>query len=158
MKSSESGAVDVALAEGVCGAVGESERRAGTVLAPDASSLSTARCFASSLLELWDYEDPDEIVPLLTSEIVSNAVRHAAGSVGLELVILDGETLQVRARDESPDTPVIRRSSPDGIGGHGLTIVESLARRWGVERHEGFKVVWFETPVSPRARATPRAL
>jgi anti-sigma regulatory factor (Ser/Thr protein kinase) len=110
------------------------------------------------MLELWGYEDPDDIVPLLTSEIVSNAVRHAAGSVGLELVLLDGETLRVRARDESPDTPVIRRSSPDGIGGHGLTIVESLARRWGVERHEGFKVVWFETPVSPLGRATPRAL
>ena len=117
------------------------------MLAPDASSLFLARCFASSMLELWDYEDPDDIVPLLTSEIVSNAVRHAGGSVGLELVLVDGETLRVQRGDESPDTPVIRRPSPDGIGGHGLTIIESLARRWGVERHGGFKVVWFETPV-----------
>ena len=158
MKSSEPGAADVALADGPRRAVDEKERRANVVLAPDASSLSLARHFASSTLELWDYEDSDDIVPLLTSEIVSNAVRHAAGDVGLELVLVDGATLRVHASDESPDSPVNRRASPDGIGGHGLTIVESLASRWGVERHEGFKVVWYETPVAPRARATPRAL
>jgi anti-sigma regulatory factor (Ser/Thr protein kinase) len=120
------------------------------MLAPEPSSLAAARCFVTSMLELWDYEDLDEIAPLLTTEVVSNAVRHASGRVGLELALLDGEALRVQARDGSPDTPVIRRSSPDGIGGHGLTIIESLARRWGVERHEGSKVVWFETPVSPR--------
>ena len=147
MESSESVVLDVALVEGERRAVDERERRAGIVLAPESSSLSAARRFVSSMLELWDYEDPDEVVPLLTSEIVSNAVRHAVGSVGLELALLDGEELRVQARDESPDRPVIRRSSPDGIGGHGLTIIESLARRWGVELHEGFKVVWFETPV-----------
>ena len=147
MESSESVVLDVALVEGERRAVDERERRAGIVLAPESSSLSAARRFVSSMLELWDYEDPDEVVPLLTSEIVSNAVRHAGGSVGLEMVLVDGETLRVHARDESPDTPVIRRPSPDGIGGHGLTIIESLARRWGVERHGGFKVVWFETPV-----------
>jgi anti-sigma regulatory factor (Ser/Thr protein kinase) len=150
VKSSESVAVNIALPEGECRIVGDGERRAGIVLAPESSSLSAARCFVSAALEGWDYEDSDEIVPLLTSEIVSNAVLHAGGSVGLELALLNGEELRVQARDESPDTPVIRRSSPDGIGGHGLTIIESLARRWGVERHEGFKVVWFETPVSPR--------
>jgi anti-sigma regulatory factor (Ser/Thr protein kinase) len=152
VESSESVVLDVALVEGERRAVDERERRAGIVLAPESSSLSAARRFVSSMLELWDYEDPDEVVPLLTSEIVSNAVRHAVGSVGLELALLDGEELRVQARDESPDRPVIRRSSPDGIGGHGLTIIESLARRWGVELHEGFKVVWFEIPVSPRAR------
>jgi anti-sigma regulatory factor (Ser/Thr protein kinase) len=151
VKSSETIAVDVALDEGVGDAVDDRERRAGIVLAPESSSLSAARCFVSSVLELWDYEDPDDILPLLTSEIVSNAVRHAAGSVGLDLALLGGDALRVQARDESPDSPVIRRSSPDGIGGHGLTIIESLARCWGVERHESFKVVWFETLVSPRA-------
>jgi anti-sigma regulatory factor (Ser/Thr protein kinase) len=151
VNSSESVAVDIALAEGVCRAVDEGERRAWMVLASESSSLAIARCFVSSMLELWDYEDPHEIVPLLTSEIVSNAVRHAAGSVGLELALLNGEALLVQARDESPDRPVVRRYNPDRIGGHGLTIIETLARRWGVEQHEGFKVVWFEAPVSPRA-------
>ena len=54
-----------------------------------------------------------------------------------------------------PRRPVVRRSNPGGIGGHGLTIVESLARCWGVERYEDYKVVWFEAPVSPRVRIAP---
>jgi anti-sigma regulatory factor (Ser/Thr protein kinase) len=148
---SQSSRQDVALVEGRC-RVDEGEQRAGIVLASESASVSAARSFVSAMLESWDCDDPDEIIPLLTSEIVSNAVRYAAGSVGLELALLNREELRVQARDESPDTPVIRRSNPGGVGGHGLTIVESLARRWGVERHEDYKVVWFETPVSPRPR------
>ena len=127
-------------------------QRAGIELASDSASLSAARSFVSSALEKWDREDFDQIVPLLTSEIVSNAVRHAAGRINLEVALLNGEELRVEVRDGSPDAPVIRRSNPDGIGGHGLTIVDSLARRWGVERFENTKVVWFEAPVSPPAR------
>jgi anti-sigma regulatory factor (Ser/Thr protein kinase) len=152
VKLSQSSRPEVALEGDGCGAGDEWEQRAGIVLAPDSTSLSAARSFVSSMLELWGCDDPDEIIPLLTSEIVSNAVRHAAGNVGLELALRNREELRVQARDESPDRPVVRRSNPDGVGGHGLTIIESLARRWGVERHEDFKVVWFETPVSPRSR------
>ena len=56
----------------------------------------------------------------------------------------------MEARDGCPDAPVVRRSNPGGVGGHGLTIVDTLARRWGVERYEDSKVVWFEAFVSPR--------
>ena len=75
--------------------------------------------------------------------------RAASSSSWLSL---NDEEVRVEVRDGSPATPVIRRSNPGGIGGHGLTIVESLARRWGVERYEDHKVVWFEAPVSPLVR------
>ena len=133
------------------GAEGEGQR-ATIALASNSASLSAARSFVSSTLAQWDREDRDKVVPLMTSEIVSNAVRHAAGSVTLEVTLLNGEELRVEVRDGSPDAPVIRRSNPGGIGGHGLTIVESLARRWGVERFEDSKVVWFEATVSPQGR------
>jgi anti-sigma regulatory factor (Ser/Thr protein kinase) len=149
---SQSNRHDVAFVDDVCCADDQREQRAGIVLASESASLPVARHFVSSKLELWGCEDPDEIVPLLTSEIVSNAVRHATGDVSLELALHNRAELRVQARDESPDAPVVRRSNPGGVGGHGLTIIESLARRWGVERHEDFKVVWFETPVSPRSR------
>jgi anti-sigma regulatory factor (Ser/Thr protein kinase) len=130
---------------------GMAGRRAAIMLASEPASLSEARSFVAAMLDMWGREDPDAIVPLLTSEIISNAVRHAAGSVNLEVSLLNGDELRVQARDESPDSPVIRRSNPGGVGGHGLAIIESLARRWGVERHAGCKVVWFETRVPPRA-------
>jgi anti-sigma regulatory factor (Ser/Thr protein kinase) len=128
----------------------EREKRAVIVLASESASLGAARSFVSAMLELWDCEDPEDIVPLLTSEIVSNAVRHAIGNVSLEVALVNHDALRVQARDASPDAPVVRRSNPGGVGGHGLTIVESLARRWGVERYDDSKVVWFEAAVSPR--------
>ena len=150
MELSQSSRQDVALVDVPRSADDRAEQRAGIVLESESASLAAARSFVSAMLELWGCEDPEEIVPLLTSEIVSNAVRHATGKVSLELALLNHEELRVQARDESPDAPVVQRSNPGGVGGHGLTIIESLARRWGVERYDDFKVVWFETPVSPR--------
>jgi sodium/proline symporter len=141
---------NVAVVEGGHRTVDETEHRAAIVLASESASLFAARSFVSSILDLWDREDPENVIPLLTTEIVSNAVRHAIGSVCLELALLRNGDLRVEARDGSPDAPVVRRSNPGGVGGHGLTIVETLARRWGVERYEDSKVVWFEAFVSPR--------
>jgi anti-sigma regulatory factor (Ser/Thr protein kinase) len=131
---------------------GVGEKRASIVLTPVAESLSAARSFVSAMLEVWECEDRDQVAALLTSEIVSNAVRHAASVIGLEVAIVGEEQLRVAARDEAPNATVAR--DPDrrnAEGGHGLHIVESLAQRWGVERYENYKVVWFETPVQPRS-------
>jgi anti-sigma regulatory factor (Ser/Thr protein kinase) len=129
---------------------GNADKRAEIVLAPVPESLSAARSFVASLLDQWDCEDPDEVVALLTSEIVSNAVRHASGAIGLQVEMVNDHELSVRARDEAPEAPVERRLNPGGAGGHGLHIVETLSRRWGVERFDEYKVVWFEAPVSSR--------
>jgi anti-sigma regulatory factor (Ser/Thr protein kinase) len=131
----------------------ETDRHATIVLASDPTSLATARSFVSSMLDVWECEDEAEVVALLTSEIVSNAVRHAVGSVGLEVAIVQQGDLRVQARDHSPHAAVEKRSNPGGAGGHGLQIVAALASRWGVERYEDTKVVWFETPVSRRLPA-----
>jgi anti-sigma regulatory factor (Ser/Thr protein kinase) len=132
------------------------ERRASIVLSPEAASLSAARVFVSSMLELWECEDPDQVARLLTSEIVSNAVRHAASTIELEVAMFNQQQLRVRARDEAPQATVERDPHrPQGEGGHGLQIIESLAERWGVERYEDHKVVWFETFALPRRSRLP---
>jgi anti-sigma regulatory factor (Ser/Thr protein kinase) len=128
------------------------ERRAAIVLSPEVASLSTARVFVSSMLELWECEDPDQVARLLTSEVVSNAVRHAASTIELEVAMFNEQQLRVRARDEAPQARVEPDPHrPEGEGGHGLQIIESLAERWGVERYEDHKVVWFETFALPRS-------
>ena len=136
--------------------VDETERRAGIALANDSASLSVARSFVASVLESWDREDPDNIVPLLTSEIVSNAVRHAAGRVVLELALSTRKSSAWRCGTVHPR----RRSSGGRIlaasVGMGSPSSSRLARSWGVERYEDHKVVWFEAPVSPRRPASPR--
>lgn len=79
---------------------------------------------------------------LITSELVTNAVRHA----GTEL------TVRVRAaasevRIEVTDGATEREphlAAPDAgaTGGVGLAIVEKLADAWGVEQHPDGKAVW----------------
>jgi anti-sigma regulatory factor (Ser/Thr protein kinase) len=128
------------------------ERRAAIVLRPEAASLAAARAFVSSMLELWESEDPDQIARLLTSEVVSNAVRHAASTIELEVAMFNDQQLRVRARDEAPQARVAKDPNrAEGEGGHGLQIIESLAERWGVERYDDHKVVWFETFALPRS-------
>jgi anti-sigma regulatory factor (Ser/Thr protein kinase) len=130
------------------------ELRAELDLVAEPRSLSTARSFVASMLDLWECDDPDQVIALLTSEIVSNAVRHAGGKIGLEMAMVANDELRIEASDTHPDIHVAPRVDRRGEGGRGLLLVESLARRWGVETHERYKVVWFEVPVVPRHRSS----
>lgn len=123
---------------------------AGTVESPAA-----ARGFMRRVLDAWDCEDPDEIAVLLTSEVVSNAVVHAATRLALDVVWDDGgEMLRVEVRDGDECPPRHRHPSIDAVGGRGIMLVESLARRWGSEPEGEGKVVWFELGTRRRLRRT----
>jgi nitrite reductase/ring-hydroxylating ferredoxin subunit/uncharacterized membrane protein/anti-sigma regulatory factor (Ser/Thr protein kinase) len=80
---------------------------------------------------------------LLTSELVTNAVVHAGGEIGL-VARCDADTLRVEVHDGEANPPVETGSGQEALGGRGIHIVDSLARRWGTESDEHGKVVWFE--------------
>jgi two-component sensor histidine kinase len=105
------------------------------------------------VLQLWDCDDPDDAGALLTSEIVTNAVRHAAGilSMQIDLSLLDG-TIRVAVEDANSVPPVVQDRHPDAINGRGLQLVEALAARWGSTPTARGKSVWFEFPVHHRDR------
>jgi transcriptional regulator with XRE-family HTH domain/anti-sigma regulatory factor (Ser/Thr protein kinase) len=85
---------------------------------------------------------------LLTSELVSNSVRHS-GSDWVELgITVDGECLRVEVSDQSTET--IRPRTPDIRGGWGLTLLGALATRWGVDRQSGGKTIWIEMGLTAR--------
>ena len=81
---------------------------------------------------------------MLTSEIVTNAVRHAGGILTIDIEC-DSEHLAVAVSDDSPDIPVVREFGAEDIGGRGMRLVEHLAAVWGcTPRPDGRgKVVWF---------------
>jgi anti-sigma regulatory factor (Ser/Thr protein kinase) len=88
---------------------------------------------------------PDGLVGdavLLTSELVSNAVLHAATPFQVEISV-DGP-IRVVVRDGSADPPLVQQAGPDEPGGRGLFLVHSLATRWGYEVTPTGKSVWFE--------------
>jgi anti-sigma regulatory factor (Ser/Thr protein kinase) len=82
---------------------------------------------------------------VLTSEIVSNVVKHVGGMLTVAIQC-DERNVAVAVADESPARPLQRRRpAGDDIGGRGMQIVHRLAAEWGchpVSEGEG-KVVWF---------------
>jgi anti-sigma regulatory factor (Ser/Thr protein kinase) len=80
---------------------------------------------------------------LLVSELVSNAVRHAAEPIELALEAApDRVRAEVRDGGEGFEEFLPVPSSDDAVG-RGLYVVHRLASRWGIERGPPF-CVWFE--------------
>jgi transcriptional regulator with XRE-family HTH domain/anti-sigma regulatory factor (Ser/Thr protein kinase) len=84
---------------------------------------------------------------LLTSELVTNSVKHTE-SEWIELDInLAADCLRIEVADDSRET--IRPRTPSVEGGWGLTLVGELATRWGVERLTSGKKIWVEFDLVP---------
>jgi transcriptional regulator with XRE-family HTH domain/anti-sigma regulatory factor (Ser/Thr protein kinase) len=87
--------------------------------------------------------DAFENAVLLTSELVTNSVKHS-GSTWVELAInLDTEVLRIEVSDQNGRSS-LRPRTPDVDGGWGLALIGELATRWGVERHRDSKTFWIE--------------
>ncbi|MDP9394565.1 MAG: SpoIIE family protein phosphatase [Actinomycetota bacterium] len=136
------------------------ERLAGRrlVLASQPSSSRRARQLVRSAL-VGAGEELVEVATLLVSELVSNAVMHGRGEVGL-LVRLDQAMLRVEVDDADPRLPARPRPLRHGElplpeAGRGVLVLDALAHRWGsVPMGEG-KRVWFELDRPELALSSP---
>lgn len=82
----------------------------------------------------------DDVV-LLVSEMVTNAVRHAAPPVRLELQS-QADDIVVAVRDGSPTPPAPREADDDAEGGRGMLLVDLLTADHGVRSQPPGKTVW----------------
>lgn len=85
-----------------------------------------------------------EVALLLTSELVTNALKHGVGEI--ELVIRIDDRLRVEVYDQGLAMPRRLEEAPLADLGRGLMLVERLSSLWGAEQLEGWgeKRVWFE--------------
>lgn len=144
----------VPVAETVAQASGRRAERPAVVsarweMSPDPSALSRLRAQLRARLVTWgldgdDVEDPQ----LVASELVSNAVEHAATALCLTLV-LDGPSLTIRVRDGSPRAPQLRPHDRSAHRGRGLQVVEALCASWGCTSHPDGKTIWAILPIVP---------
>jgi anti-sigma regulatory factor (Ser/Thr protein kinase) len=119
-------------------------------------SIPAARAFLTQLLDGWGVTaEVIDDASLMTSELMSNAVRHGVGVVNLRIEVKDG-LLHVSVHDESREAPVMNAANDSDSGGRGMWIVQSLARDWGSDSdsEDPGKTVWFElvalqTPTGP---------
>jgi anti-sigma regulatory factor (Ser/Thr protein kinase) len=90
--------------------------------------------------------DTVDIARLLVTELVSNAVLHAGGTVQLSISRTRGG-IRVDVYDESPKPPLIVEHEPLHEHGNGLRLVAALATSWGTDPRDDTlpgKRVWFE--------------
>ena len=119
-------------------------------LTPDTRSVAVARHYVGDLLADAGVTDSFAYPAVLaTSELVTNAVVHAATRVDLRVEIAGG-TLRVEVVDYGDGCPVYARVAPDADYGRGLMVVSRVATRWGVDLELDRKSVWFELPRSSR--------
>jgi len=106
------------------------------------ASVSRARAFVSSHLQLDGVPQLEDDVLLVVSELVTNAITHARTQV---TVILErsGPSVVLTVCDLSPSVPVMLPADEMAGGGRGLMIVDVLSGDWGVRAGpSGSKAVW----------------
>ena len=113
-------------------------RLPGTEAAP-----SLARQFLRTTLETWELDGLGDVTELLTSELVSNVVRHV-GSPPTVRACRRWSRIRIEVDDTSRDLPVVHHPDPLALDGRGMLVVDSLADEWGTELCDNGKTVWFE--------------
>lgn len=95
-----------------------------------------------------------DVLLLLTSELVTNAVLHARTVIELGLTISEASVL-VTVHDQAV-TPPAQRPPEERDGGRGLDLVRSLASASDMSLHTGDgKTAWFLLPRYDEVRMQP---
>lgn len=106
-----------------------------------------SRRFTRETLAGWGLGELSEVAELLVSEMVTNAVGHAA-SGGAVVMCRTDSGIRVEVSDSGAGEVRPRSAEPHDVGGRGMAIVATLSSRWGVttESADGAaaKTVWFE--------------
>ena len=99
---------------------------------------------------------------LIISELVTNSVRHggveADRMVTIDLALLEGY-LRITVTDPGCDVePQLLTENADGLGGHGLRLLDRLSAAWGVGRDAvGATQVWCDLVFDPGRGRGPQA-
>ena len=110
---------------------------------PEPMNVRAAREFVAGALEEQGFDGDADIVLLLASELVTNAVRHAATPFEITVDVDHGAVRVAVIDDDVEHPPRVGHPSPEDTNGRGLLLVDQLAAVWGSDRVGRSKAVWF---------------
>ena len=84
-----------------------------------------------------------QTLELLTTELVTNAVRYGGEPIEVQLRTVAG-AVRISVSDGGPGLPEVHHVPPTATGGRGVALVDTLAQRWGSDVAGTGKTVWFE--------------
>ncbi|MEZ0088980.1 SpoIIE family protein phosphatase [Streptacidiphilus sp. EB129] len=117
-------------------------------LEPAPRAAGQARRLLRRALDRWSLAHLSPVAELLVSELIGNSVRFASRPISLRLLYTD--TLTCEVHDDCHTLPVPRTTHALSESGRGLSMVSTLARRWGTNRTDTGKIVWFELDPGPQ--------
>jgi len=127
-----------------------SARRARRIsLSAGPTAPARARRHVRAVICAWGVPVDETIAVLLTSELVTNAIRHEAGESVLLAISSVGGQFRVDVHDTSCFLPVPVHGPADTESGRGLMLVASLATKWGFYPTLAGKAVYFTLAFRP---------
>ena len=100
-------------------------------------------CHVRAALYAWDIPVEPTVAALLTSELVTNAIKHEAGETVLLAISCTGGQFRVDVHDTSCFVPIPVAGPTDAEAGRGLLLVSSLSSQWGFYPTPAGKAVYF---------------
>ncbi|WP_413116967.1 SpoIIE family protein phosphatase [Streptomyces sp. CY1] len=122
----------------------------------DSAAVSRIRSEVTRQMETWGLEQLGFTTELITSELVTNAIRY--GTQPIRLRLLHDRTLICEVADGSSTSPHLRRAATTDEGGRGLFLVAQFAQRWGTRYTARGKIIWTEQSLHDDGAAPTTAL
>ncbi|QLQ37661.2 ATP-binding protein [Micromonospora robiginosa] len=111
-------------------------------LSPVAEAAREARSLIADGCARWGLPELVEPACIAVTEMVNNVVAHAVTPMTLRLAPR-GDALHAAVRDHAAGRPAYAGPAPvDSVGGRGLLLIDTVARRWGSTPLPDGKVVW----------------
>ncbi|MDT7550156.1 MAG: hypothetical protein QOE84_2550 [Actinomycetota bacterium] len=119
------------------------------------AAAAVTRRAVTEALGQWGLSELTDDAVLAVSELVTNAILHADPPFVVRLA--RGESgVRLEVEDGSRTAPVRPLASTETMTGRGISLVDAVAQRWGVDQLPDGKVVWCE--LSPTSGHTPQRL
>lgn len=112
-------------------------------LAARPAAAAKARSQVRAAIIAWGVAVDTDAAVLLTSELVTNAIKHAAGETVTLGIRRGRDRLRVEVHDTSLSLPVLTDTPAAAEAGRGLMLVASLSAEWGFYRTPAGKAVYF---------------
>ncbi|MFF2954952.1 ATP-binding protein [Kitasatospora sp. NPDC057965] len=118
------------------------------------AAVEVARLLTRQTLGAWQLSDLIQAAELVTSELVTNGIRHTGCQyIGLSVLHRIRGPVRVEIRDSSRGLPCRLSPEPMADRGRGLLLVHAEALSWGVDLAPLGKIVWAEFAVPRTAGA-----
>ncbi|WP_405971763.1 ATP-binding protein [Streptomyces sp. NBC_00988] len=119
----------------------------GVIADADRAVPGRARVIVRAGLRYWGWPGLIESADVLVTELVTNALEHGIGDVGLRVYLTDTHLL-IEVRDGSHQLPVLRKAASGDENGRGLFLVRAISDAWGVSS-DG-TTTWCSLPLARR--------